>query len=340
MKKKKSTLKNFKQCLKRNKKMIFTVLLLLLAISVFSSFENISYARITDEGQQSGWDSFNDILGAIVSGILQFGMGVLGAPFAAIFGALALLLFLILWLLFTTLGVTDGLISFPFPDTIVFNKVPFFDPNFINPTSDASAPVHILQGTISSLYYTFFTIAITVFVIAAMVIGIKLALSSIGSEKAQYKQALNNWIFGIVLLFTVHILMAGIFALNEGIVEAASHASGGITFTIGAFDWIPVAGNVIGNILDIGADLLGTLTGQEISAGITLDAFPGYAGIIIILVIKTMGGDLIAALTLLTILGQTVALVIMYIKRLFYCIILGIMAPLIVAVDVIKKSIS
>lgn len=332
---------NIKKWFKNNKKIIFTVLLLLVAISILSSFgDNSVFARLTHEediADELGVVKFFD---AIIGSILNLGSGVLGQAFIGLFTTIAVLIFTVLYIVFKALGITNGVFSFPFPDSIIFNRMAFFDPNFINPTQafDGKAPVAILQGVISSMYYTFFILALTVFVIAAMIIGIKLAISSIASEKAQYKQALNNWVFGIALLFTVHILMAGIFALNEAIVEVASDLAGEVTFKISLLKAIPFVGNTISNLVGGVTDLLGSL-GVNVDWDVKVD-FPmkGFSGLLLMYAVYALGGDLISVITFFIVLGQTVALVVMYTKRLFYCIFLGMLAPLIVAVDVIRKS--
>ncbi len=339
--------KNIKNWLKENKKIMFTVLILLVAISVISSFgNNAVFAKLTGEekllnGETGIGGEVINIIGDVVKNILNFGTGVLLRPFTTLMLAIALFIFFVMYVIFQALGISNGILSFPFPDSIVFNRMAFFDPNFINPTQvgNKNAPVYVLQGTISSLYYTFFILALTIFVIAAMIIGIKLAISSIASEKAQYKQALSNWVFGIILLFTVHILMAGIFAINEGITAVAYEVAGTIKFKLPLLEAIPIVGNSIGNVVGAVSDLLGDLTGGAITIpSVSIDV-PGYMGLIIIYVLKALGGDMISALILFMIMGQTIALVVMYTKRLFYCIFLGMLAPLIVAVDVIKKSI-
>lgn len=330
--------RNIKKWFKDNKKIIFTVLLLLVAISILSSFgDNSVFARLTHEDEIEEPGGISDFLGSLIGNLLNMGSGVLGVAFTTLVTVIAALIFLVLYTVFGTLGMSDGFTSFPFPDAIIFNRLSFFDPNFINPTTVyGKAPVYLLQGIISSMYYTFFIIALTIFVIAAMVIGIKLAISSIASEKAQYKQALNNWVFGIALLFTVHILMAGIFALNEAIVEVAYDLAGNITFKMNAVKAIPLVGNTISNLLGTVSDILGKF-GVDASLELNID-MKGFSGLVLMYMWYAIGGDFISSLVLCIVLGQTVALVVMYTKRLFYCIFLGMLAPLIVAVDVIRKS--
>ncbi|MEG0073726.1 MAG: hypothetical protein RR922_04815 [Clostridia bacterium] len=50
-------------------------------------------------------------------------------------------------------------------------------------------------------------------------------------------------------------------------------------------------------------------------------------------------GDPVATIILGIIAGQSIALVFLYIKRLFYCILLGLMLPFVIAMDTMKKII-
>ena len=273
-----------------------------------------------------------DTVKGVVVGVGTLAGGVLLGPLAGLVSAFNVIIFSALYTIFTAVGTTGGA-AFPFPDQIVFNKIAFFDPNFINPTIIESAPISILNSFIGNMYYTFYSIALLIFVVSAVIIGIKLAISSIASEKAQYKQALTNWVFGIVLLFTVHFIIAGIFAVNEQIVEIASNLVSGDTFefSFSIFEGLPFG---IGNAIN---KLTG---GSALSADGAFGAIKvqGYGGLILMFVVKGSGGDMVAAIICSIILGQTCALVVQYTKRLFYCIVLGMLAPLIVAVDVIKKS--
>lgn len=351
--------------IKKNRSKIFVVLaVIIIAMNVLPINEVIQsnnvYAQINQEHNQ---ETLTAMTPEWVSGILGFllntGTGVLGGPLSILLNCFAIVIFVVLYTVFQFMGVAGGF-NFPFPDQIIFNQLAFFDPNFINPPSVngvtiKSSPVAVMQGLIQDMYYSFFILAGTIFVIAAMVIGIKLALSTIASQKAQYKAALTNWVMGLVLLFTVHFLMAGIFYINEQIVETAYKVveDSNIESTI---DWAEVVAGIGGTVLGgvtgggVGA-AVGSAAGRPIASlfswatSIFNDGEPlytttmsGYSGYIITLLLNAASGDLVSSIIVLIILGQTVSLVVTYTKRLFYCILLGMMAPVIVAIDVIKKS--
>ena len=264
-------------------------------------------------------------------------MGVLGSVIAPLVNVFAVLLFIILYILFVSTGLTGGtgstMLSFPFPDQIVFNKIPLLDPNFINP--DDGAIGAIAGEVIKKMYSSFFVLAGTIFVIAALIIGIKLVFSSLAAEKAKYKEALSNWIIGIVMLFLIHYLLAGMFYLNEQIVVAVSDGEvDDITIPFQGTSAIPIVGKSISKFLSV-------TTSWIRPDGAAIDTIPlkGYGGIVLKFALQgIVGQDLISSIIFLIIIGQTFGLMITYIKRAFMCIFLGLMAPLIVAVDVIQKS--
>lgn len=330
----------------KNRCKIFVVLaIIVIAINVLpiDAINNAVYAEINqiDNNHSSGEGLGDDIMGVL----LNTASGLLTGPIAQLVTVIGVLLFTILYLVFQTTGMSANWYDIPFPDDIVFNRLAFFDPNFINPPTTASgititdSPVAVMKDIISDMYYSFFILAGTIFVIAAMVIGIKLALSTLATQKAQYKSALTNWVMGVVLLFTVHFLMAGIFYINEQIVEAAYSVvqTSKLEFPLDIFETITGAssaglGRTIGSII------------SSVGRGITGNPdwgtryLPGYGGYIVTLLANGISGDLVSAIIVCILLGQTIALIVTYTKRLFYCIILGMMAPIIVAVDVIKKS--
>lgn len=115
-----------------------------------------------------------------------------------------------------------GEADFPWADKIVFNAIPMLDVNFINPDTRSMMADSAIATVVSRTYATVFTLCTTFFSISVMIMAIKLATTIIASEKAKYKQAIGDWLVGLVLLFTIHIAISFIFYLNETIVVMAS----------------------------------------------------------------------------------------------------------------------
>jgi hypothetical protein len=285
-------------------------------------------------------NTVGDDFGGIISSVLGIGMGALAAPLVSLAFVILLVVFSTMYFLFSPVS---GGGAFPFPDQIVFNRLAFFDPNFLNPPTQGISPVTILQGTIKNMYYSFYIIAGAIFLMAIMVIAIKLAIATIATDKAHYKKALTSWAFGLLLLFILPFLMAGIFKVNEMIVEAAYKAMGtsNITFTIKQSDInVAIAGAAT---LGIGTNIAKVLASIgdffHTPASETVYTLKGYGGMILNYMVAAAGGDLVGLIICGVLLGQSAALIFQYIKRLFYCIILGMIAPLIIAADIIKQGV-
>ena len=107
----------------------------------------------------------------------------------------------------------------PWADAIVYNAVPALDVNFINPSTNSFSS--IMSNVISKMYYTIFSISITFFGIAVLIMAIRLATTAIAAEKARYKESITNFIISLILIFSMHYFMSFVFYLNESLVKVA-----------------------------------------------------------------------------------------------------------------------
>lgn len=216
--------------------------------------------------------------------------GILGGAIVPLINVFNLIILVILYMIFIGTGTTANNFAFPFPDQIIFNRIPLLDPNFINPDAQSiGGKVNLL---LKNTYYSFFVLAVTIFTIAALVIGIKLVFSSLATEKAKYKESLNNWIFGIVMLFLVHYLLAGMFYLNEQIVKNVSNTAGSISFPVDVGNLITGLGTLTGLFtLGPAGGIVGTIVGKSVknittlanvlvfNADVNVYTVPGYGRI-------------------------------------------------------------
>lgn len=194
----------------------------LLVVLILFSFGNCIYAEINEDYYNQNLGAFKvadtkdnlskktlasillDAIGSLVYALASLGEWLLGNIFQAATGG----------------DAANNI--FPWADAIVFNAIPFLDINFLNPHSTGTV-VGLIQDVLKSTYGTIFGLAISFFSIAVMVAGVKVAVSTIASEKAKYKQALWDWAVGLMLLFTIHIFIAFVFYLNESLVDKASN---------------------------------------------------------------------------------------------------------------------
>lgn len=126
--------------------------------------------------------------------------------------------------------VFTGTYTFPWADSILFNRLPILDVNFINPEPgslfmDSSGIFTTLGNTVRSVYFTVLSICIGFFGIAVAVNVIKMLLATLPSSKARYKEMINATLLALVLIFCMHYLISFIFYINEQLVQVASNMS-------------------------------------------------------------------------------------------------------------------
>lgn len=121
-------------------------------------------------------------------------------------------------------GLLTGINSFPWADEIIFNTIGLLDVNFINPADDSifsNTGVGIGE-VVRNIYFTGLSIAIGFLGIIIGVMAIRMAISTIASEKAKYKESIIKWLTSLVLLFGMHYGLSFMFYLNEQLVVVAS----------------------------------------------------------------------------------------------------------------------
>lgn len=299
----------------KNKKK--TIIVIFVFVALFLVMQSNSFAEVRGSGTTEIIDS------EIIEKLEAIAVNASLAGWAVLFSGLAIILFLLLKVVITPIFGPTGLM--PFPDKVIFNEIPILDPNFTSPASGSIT--YAIKNIVLQTYNSFEAIAIAAFAIAAMVMGIRLALTVIATEKAKYKQAISKWVGGIAILFFLKYIIAGTFYLNEQIVDAVAYNESGLNYEIHIFEAIPWFGSSIGALIS------GTAIEEATSPSIH-----GYTGIVISNLLEGVGGNVFSSIVAFIIIGQTIAIIIMYFKRLFYAIFLGLIGPLIIAVDTVNKS--
>ena len=218
---------------------------------------------------------------------------------------------------------------FPWSDYIIFNCVPILDVNFINPSQYALFGSGFAGGSIGTvlknIYFTGVTIAVGFLGIVVAVMAIKMAISTIASEKARYKESIVTLLTTLLLIFGTHYLLAFTFYMNEKMVEVASN----IVKTI------PVQGTSVGTNTANSA--------SEIVSGLGpyfYDRAKEQGGDIDLIITKIDKAAPIPTVLYLIFLIQSLMFLVAYFKRVFYVTILSIIAPFVVIYDFLGKAIS
>ena len=122
-------------------------------------------------------------------------------------------------------GSTSALTLTPFD--IFFNKFTLTNINIFqtddlqnaNGTVDTSGLVYQLRSLVSALYYVFWLVAVAVLLIMLIIIGIKMAFSTLAEQKAKWKQIFVDWVVSALLVVCMSFIIVVIINLNNSFVE-------------------------------------------------------------------------------------------------------------------------
>lgn len=300
------------------KKIVILSIAVLVFNFIFSSsgvyaMVNTDYFNMSDyEGETLSDDSINDEPGALV-GLISLAFLEVGHMIES----------LVSWLM----GLF-GPAKFPWADYIIFNCIPILDVNFINPSKNSLFGSNFAGGNIGNVlrnvYFTGLSIAVGFLGIIVAVMAIKMAISTIASEKARYKEGIVTLLTTLVLLFGCHYLLSFTFYLNEKMVEVASKIVSNISVntTVGSGTVTSMNGIVSG-------------MGQYF-----YDTAKEQGGQIDVIIGKIDKAAPIPTVLYLVFLIQSLMFLFSYFKRLFYVAILAIIAPFVVIYDFLGKAVS
>ena len=110
------------------------------------------------------------------------------------------------------------------PDDIIFNRVGLTNINFFDMENGGPTILQIRKN-IASWYYALRTIAVAILLLVLIYIGIRIATTSVASEKAKYKEMIINWAVSFALVFILHFLIIIVIQFNNGLVSILNNAS-------------------------------------------------------------------------------------------------------------------
>lgn len=200
--------------IKGKKKIVVAIFLLFLVLFPFGTS---TYAAINEEYGDNGSVQEGDLDGKMKNNVLLDAIAQLIYALAS----------WVEYLVGAAFQMLTGANMFPWADRVIFNTIPFLDVNFLNPAEhslfkDGNGQDTPLAEIVVSIYSTVFTLAVAFLGVVVGLMAIKLAVSSLASEKAKYKEALMKFLFSLVALFGMHYAMSFIFYINESLVEMAS----------------------------------------------------------------------------------------------------------------------
>lgn len=201
------------------------------------------------------------------------------------------------------------------PETIFGNKIAALDVNFLrankytaitDDTEDAAEKAKSSASEISTIiakwYKGFRNLAIVGLLSVLVYLGIRILISTAATDKAKYKESLQNWLVALCLVFVIHFIMSGILMFSDRVTELLGSSDNSI-YTVNATD---KENNSVG---PFNTNLTGLIRLKSQS-----DKWEDATAY---------------AIMYLVIVGYTVIFTFMYFKRFLYVAFLTMIAPLV-----------
>ena len=289
--------------MKRILKKILTILLIVICIGQFcmSAGINIGMSSISYAEETVDKKEVMDTISGAITGILGGIVGILTYPYR-LYGLIAGVALQTLG--GAVAGVANGLatVVVPFtPDSIFFNKYYITTIDFFNNSVTSSASGDILtsiRDNIALWYYVMMIIACAALLSILLYVGIRMAISTVASDKAMYKKMLIDWATSLALLFLLHFIIIATIKVNNVLVEVMQKASK------------PESGTLLDNTAV-----------QLLLSALSPNIIVGFGSLILYIALQI----------------ETFIFLLMYMKRMFTVAFLIIIAPLITITYSIDK---
>ena len=108
------------------------------------------------------------------------------------------------------------------PLDIFFNKMALTDINFFKTPSDTNSVIYKIRVSVASWYSVMRTLAAAILLAILIYIGIRMAISTIASERALYKKMLVDWACSLALIFLLHYVAYFVITLNDAFIKVLS----------------------------------------------------------------------------------------------------------------------
>lgn len=89
-------------------------------------------------------------------------------------------------------------------------------------TSNDNDTINVIRENIANWYYALRYLCIIGLLITLIYLGIRMALSSIGEQKAKYKQMCIAWVVGFLITFFIHYFMIAVVTVNQTLIDIFS----------------------------------------------------------------------------------------------------------------------
>ncbi len=112
------------------------------------------------------------------------------------------------------------------PFNILFNDVKLVDINVFDLQDADSTIVGQIRTGVATWYYVLRMIACAILLAILVYVGIRMALTTIASDKARYNKMLVDWVASIAIIFVLHYIIIFTFNVNTALVNTMKAVAG------------------------------------------------------------------------------------------------------------------
>lgn len=242
-------------------------------------------------------------------------------------------------------------------DTVVYNKVNKLNIDFFDDSSDSASSTtlttplkNILKDIVNSFYSFFRNITLTVYMVILVYIGLKMLLTSTAQKKSGYKALFTAWVMGIAMLFFFPYVMKYSIQLNNALCTWIGSAQAENTTEDAPGVLTPNAvpnSSFIASASTYGKDeFVMMMLGMDSTSDAAVADFRQKAvktnafGSNVMMRIRFLAAhnlDFPLAVVYFILIGELIALLVIYYKRVFMLAFLISIFPLVVAIYPLNK---
>ena len=109
------------------------------------------------------------------------------------------------------------------PFDIFFNKVAILDVNFFDFSSiEEGSLIYTIRTGIATWYYILRILAASILLVVLIYVGIRMAISTVATDKAMYKKMLVDWVCSLAIIFLIHYIIIFTITISNALVNAVS----------------------------------------------------------------------------------------------------------------------
>ena len=111
--------------------------------------------------------------------------------------------------------------------SMVFDRIELLNANYF--AYNANTPNYVIKESVKNWYSGVRTIAIIASIVILIYMGIRMAISTLASDKAKYKKMFFDWLTSFIMIFVLHIIIIFMSNLSTSITYMLTENAGALT---------------------------------------------------------------------------------------------------------------